>query len=163
MAKREPFPGGMGGPAIRDQISEGRTQCEMLGVLARMEHYVLSVDRACGLLVAQRTPAPYQRIGDIETCFRQIEQTLSSLVRRRYRLLVDARVGPSRNDPTFEAALGQHRGKLLFGFQRNAALMATATGRLQVMRYAKSDGRKVFVTDSAQAAFEHLGLPYHSL
>jgi hypothetical protein len=163
MTKREPFPDGMGGPAARNRISEGRTQCEMLSILARMEHYAVSVDRACGLVVAQRTPASYQRIGDIETCFRRIEETLSSLTRRRYRLLVDARVGPSRNDPTFEAALAQHRGKLLFGFERNAALMATATGRLQVLRYAKADGRKVFVTDSAAAAFDYLGLPYHSL
>jgi len=128
-----------------------------------MDHYVLSVDRACGLLVARRTAAPYQRIGDIETCFLRVEQALAMLTRRRYRLLVDARLGPSRNDPAFESVMAQHRGKLLFGFQRNAALMATAAGRLQVRRYARADGREVFVTDSAEAAFEYLRVPYHTI
>lgn len=135
----------------------------MLCLLARMEHYVLSVDRVCGLLVAQRTSVSYERIAQIEACFRRVDEALSTLTRTRYRLLVDARLGPSRNDPTFESALAQHRGKLLFGFQRNAALMATAAGRLQVRRYAKADGREVFVTDSPAAAFDYLRVPYHTI
>lgn len=158
----------MGEPAVADKIESasvpaGKSQCALLTELVRMDHYVLSVDRACGLLVARRTAAPFQRIGDIESCFLRLEQALSALTRRRYRLLVDARLGPSRNDPAFEEAMGQHRGKLLFGFQCNAALMATAAGRLQVRRYAKADGREVFVTDSAEAAFAYLRIPHHSI
>jgi hypothetical protein len=137
--------------------------CEALRPLARLEHYVLTIDATCKLCVAQRTPAVFERASDIEACFLQIEQTLMVVPRSRYVLLVDTRSGPSRNDPTFEAVAAAHRGKLLFGFARNVAVAATAAGRLQIQRYAKADGRVVFATDSVTAAFDYLGLPSHKL
>ena len=54
-------------------------------------------------------------------------------------------------------------GKLLFGFGRNAALAATATGRLQIQRFAKQDGREVLATDNPAEAFQYLGLRPHWL
>jgi hypothetical protein len=77
---------------------------------------------------------------------------------------VDTRGGPpSRNDPAFEAAIADNRGKLLFGFRKNAAIAATMAGQLQIQRYAKMDGRVVHVTTLAAEAFRYLDVPLHDL
>jgi hypothetical protein len=115
------------------------------------------------LFVAQRTSVRFERLEDIESCFGEIERLLSPIERRQYRLLVDTRTGPARNDERFEAKLKEQRGKLLFGFAKNAALAATAAGRLQIQRFAKADGRDVFATDDPAAAFQYFRLPGHHL
>ncbi len=137
--------------------------CPALTLLLKGDQYHLSADSHCRLVVARRTETPFAKLEDIESCFRQIELSLSVVKRDQYALLVDTRGGPRRNDPGFEEALVQHRGKLLFGFAKNAALAATAAGRLQIQRYARLDGRVVFVTDSPEAAFKSLGLANHVL
>jgi len=137
--------------------------CTNLNPLGQLAYYLISLDVQCRLFVARRTPVQFERLEDIEACFREIERMLSHVSRRRYRLLVDTRSGPSRNDERFEAALKEHRGKLLFGFGKNAALAATAAGRLQIQRFAKADGRQVFATEDPGAAFQYLGVPDHHL
>jgi hypothetical protein len=126
-----------------------------------MEHYILSIDHACKLVVAQRTPAPFEQPAALEACFRQIEHALQTVDRRAYVLLVDTRSSPARNDEAFETVLAENRARLLGGFRRTAALAATAAGRLQIQRYARDDHREVFATDSASAAFEYLDIPNH--
>jgi hypothetical protein len=137
--------------------------CQGLDVLVRLDHYVVTLDTQCSLCCAQRTSAAFERTSDIEACFGRIEQALASVPRARYMLLVDARTGPGRNDSSFEAVVAEQRGKLLFGFARNAALAATAAGRLQIQRYAKADGRTVFATGSPEEAFAYLGLSFHPI
>jgi hypothetical protein len=157
-------------PSVRKSIPQGigfkpgtEGSCELLLELTRMKHYVLYIDRRCRLFAAQRTRSPFEQLDEIGACFDQIEDTLKRIPRKRYRLLVDARCGPLRNDSAFEAALSQCRGKLLFGFAKNAALAATASGCLQIQRFARLDGRHVFATADPTAAFHSLGLPYHHL
>jgi hypothetical protein len=137
--------------------------CRALGILATMEHYVLSLDSRCRLCVARRTVAPFENASDIEACFLAVEHALAAVVRREYALLVDVRFGPSRNDPAFESTIVAHRGKLLFGFAKNAALANSAAGRLQIQRYAKTDGRVVFVSHEPGAVFEYLGVAVHEV
>jgi hypothetical protein len=148
-------------PSLR--ASGERSTCEMLRLADRSEYYVVYVDEGCGLVVAQRTATRFSRVEDIQACFEDVERKLSHIARSRYNLLVDVRSGPSRNDDDFERAIAEYRGKLLFGFARNAALVATPAGRLQVQRYAKSDAREVLVTHDAVEAFAHLGVPHHPL
>jgi hypothetical protein len=154
---------GSGDRTAKPGDSTPERPCEALAVIARLEHYVLSLDSVCTLCVAQRTTAAFERPEDIQVAFEAIERTLAKVQRSGYRLLVDTRLGPSRNDPSFEVIAATHRGKLLLGFARNAALAVTAAGRLQIQRYAKVDGRVVFATDEPRAAFEYLGVPYHAL
>ncbi len=135
--------------------------CELLVELMRMKHYVLYIDRRCNLFAAQRTRNAFEQLDEVGACFDLIEEILKNIPRKRYRLLVDARCGPLRNDSAFEAALNAHRGKLLFGFAKNAALAATASGCLQIQRFARSDGRRVFATEDPFAAFQYLEIPYH--
>jgi hypothetical protein len=141
----------------------GQGSCDLLVELARMKHYVLYIDRRCSLLAAQRTRSSFDELNEVEACFAQIEDALKRIPRSRYRLFVDTRSGPLRNDSAFEAALHQHRGKLLFGFAKNAALAATASGCLQIQRFARVDGRRVFATEDPVAAFDYLEIPYHHL
>ncbi len=145
------------------EAPDGRTPqlCDALTSLGPLAHYVLRADRTCKLVVAQRTSVAYESAPEIEASFRQVARLLADIPRGGYLLLVDTRDGPRRNDSTFEAASAAHRGKLLFGFARNAALAKTAAGRLQIQRFAKSDGRVVFATESPAAAFEYLGIPFH--
>jgi hypothetical protein len=140
-----------------------RAICVELSEIATLPHYVLRLDRSCRLLVARRTTTPFERVLDIRDCFREIEVKLADIPRKSYHLLVDARSGPGRNDRKFELILEEERGKLLFGFARNAALAATAAGRLQIQRFAKQDGREVMTTDDPARAFEYLGLRPHLL
>jgi len=140
-----------------------RTPCLGLTHLSTSPHYTLRVDRACALVVARRSSEPFRDVAQIGPCFDAVERSLMLIVRSQFRLLVDVRDGPARNDPEFEAAVCQHRGKLLFGFAKNAALALSAAGRLQIQRYADADTRQVFVTNQPSAAFEYLGLPFHDL
>ena len=135
----------------------------MLRLVDRNEYYVLYQDESCSLLFAQRTPLRFSRIDEIQACFEEVERKFWHIPRDRYALLVDVRKGPARNDEDFEHAIAQHRGKLLFGFAHNAALVSTPAGRLQVQRYAKTDARDVLVTHDAVEAFAYLGLPNHPL
>ena len=73
--------------------------CHELVELASLTHYLLRLDRKCRLLVAKRTTAPFNEASEIRECFRTIELELAEIPRGSYHLLVDARHGPSRNDP----------------------------------------------------------------
>ena len=147
-------------PTIRPRAKLGGA-CDLLVVLERMKHYDFFIDRRCRLFLAVRKATPFESNAEIETCFGRIEELLISIPRKRFSLLVDARSGPLRNDPAYEATLTAHRGKLLLGFAKNAAVAATAAGQMQIQRFARVDGRKVFATDDPAAAFEYLGLPKH--
>ncbi|HEY2409248.1 MAG TPA: hypothetical protein VGI10_24755 [Polyangiaceae bacterium] len=138
-------------------------ECDLLIGLAELPHYSLRIDRGCSLFVAQRTSLPFRDAAEITKCFDQVERELSAIPRKVYSLLVDTRRGPLRNDPAFEAALGKERGKLLFGFRKNAALTRTAAGCMQIERFARIDGRTVCATPDPAVAFEYLGLPLHAL
>jgi hypothetical protein len=127
------------------------------------EHHVLHIDTSCALVVARRTAVAYQQISDIETSFVSIERALASVLRKRYALLVDTRGGPSRNDAAFEQALQKHRGKLLGGFGKVAVVVATAAGRLQIQRFAKTDGLDLLVTPDLGVAWARLDVVPHNL
>jgi hypothetical protein len=140
-----------------------RVTCNALVDFCTLHHYHLRLDRQCRLLYAKRTPAPFETISDIRRCFAEIDAKLAEIPRRHYALLVDTRVGPSRNDRGFELVLEEERGKLLFGFAKNGALAATAAGRLQIQRFAKKDGREVLASGDPAQIFQYLGLPPHWL
>jgi hypothetical protein len=148
--------------AIVGDVSNGK--CDRLRPLDATEYYVLRLCAHCRLLVARRLPLRFESIAAIDECFAAIERELAVINRARFKLLVDTRGGPpSRNDPAFEVAIAENRGKLLFGFRKNAAITATMAGQLQIQRYAKNDGRIVHVTTLADEAFRYLDVPPHEL
>lgn len=137
--------------------------CDLLVPLHSTEHHVLHIDTSCALVVARRTTVAYVQIADIEASFVSIERALAGVFRERYALLVDIRRGPSRNDPEFEQAVQQHRGKLLGRFDKVAVVVATAAGRLQIQRHAKADGMDVLVTPDLGVAWARLVVVPHDL
>ncbi|HKO90574.1 MAG TPA: hypothetical protein VJU61_05445 [Polyangiaceae bacterium] len=163
-----PAPGSIPPPARSGSLRPppervGGLTCRELVEVASLPHYLLRVDRKCRLVMARRTTTPFQGIAEIRECFRDVQIKLADIPRKSFHLLVDTRFGPSRNDRGFELVLEEERGKLLFGFARNAALAATAAGRLQIQRFAKQDGREVFATDDPAQALDYLGLRPHLL
>lgn len=137
--------------------------CASALTLCDTEHYLLRLDRQCRLLIATRKPRPFESLAEIKPCFERIQRELAGVPRARYKLLVDVRQGPSRNDAAFEAELARYRGLLLFGFAKNAALRRTMAGQLQIQRYAQKDSRDVLITSSPREAFAYLGVPMHPL
>lgn len=137
--------------------------CQGLKSLEPLTHYQLFVDEGCRVVLARRSTVPFATVSEIVDCFDQAARALEGIHRADYGLLVDVRGGPGRNDPAFETTSAQHRGKLLYGFAKNAALVATAAGRLQIQRYTKDDGREGCVTDDPRQAFAYLGVGYHPL
>jgi hypothetical protein len=152
-----------GGPPVSSQSASSARSCTALAPFAVLTHYELFLDPVCKLFMARRTGARFERIEDIRSCFSDLEKLLARIERRAHALLVDVRGGPGRNDAAFEAAIEENRGKLLLGFARNAALFATPTGRLHIQRYAKADGRQVFLSDDPRAVFANLALPHHEI
>ncbi|HKO46141.1 MAG TPA: hypothetical protein VJV79_00370 [Polyangiaceae bacterium] len=152
-----------GGARLPGLPAGARQPCTALAPFAVLTHYELFLDPVCKLFMARRTAARFERIDEIRSCFSDVEQLLTRIERRAHALLVDVRAGPGRNDSAFEAAIEENRGKLLLGFARNAALFATPTGRLHIQRYAKADGRQVFLSDDPRAIFANLALPHHEI
>jgi hypothetical protein len=138
-------------------------RCSGLRALEAAPYYELFVDDLCRLVIARRTAIAFANESEIVACFTRVERLLAHVPRAQYGLLVDVRRGPARNDPSFETTAAAHRGKLLLGFAKNAALAASAAGRLQIQRYSKADGRQVFATDDENAAFAYLGAKPHVL
>jgi hypothetical protein len=146
----------------RPSRAAGAGACDRLLLLCETEYYVLRLDRTCRLFLAQRKPKHFEQLSEIKRCFEHVERLITDELKRpAYKLLVDIRQGPSRNDPAFEAEIARHRGKLLFGFAKNAAIARTVAGTLQVQRYAQKDAREVFTTTRPEEAFEYLELPRH--
>lgn len=140
-----------------------RDRCDRFTPLFRSEHYVLRRDPLCQLVVAQRSRVRFDRISEIETTFVGMGQALEVVERWRYCMLIDMRGAPLRNDTDYETAVAQHRGLLGDGFAKIALLTSSPAGRLQFLRFAREDGKAVFVTDDESAAFANLGLKEHAL
>jgi hypothetical protein len=103
----------------------------------------------------QRVTRSAQRsesVDEITTAFDQAILVLDTLDRRRFRLLIDLRAAPGRNDAEFERAMAPWRSQLMRAFAAVALLVQTPVGELQVGRITREDGAdaKVF-NDEAKA------------
>lgn len=111
--------------------------------------------RPSGVAVITRTAARYEQIEDIATAFNGVAQLL-----REHGCIgqvTDLRQAQGRNDEAFEAAMAVHRQKLFKVLPRNAVVVRTVIGKLQVERHMVQDGvdARVFVDlDEAIAALE---------
>jgi hypothetical protein len=136
--------------------------CNRLQLLVKLDHHILFTDPPCALIVAQRTTCPYERLSDLERTFRDMEHALSHTSRDCCTLVIDVRKGPpGRNDEAFERMLNEHIARLVKGFRKEAVLVTTAIGRLQLRRYVRSAAAQALVTDDPAEAFGYLGLSIH--
>lgn len=115
-------------------------------------YFTLRLDRAASVIYCKRKPVPFESVAECDRVYTDIVRIFSALDRPRFKLLVDLRDGPSRNDPAFEHVLGMHRRNLFMGFSKAVVLVQTAAGILQIARHARDDGLAIFAfTDEASA------------
>src|SRR5690242_15981385 len=115
----------------------------------------LAVDPETGIALYVRTSTPYPTIAWVERVHEQLGSALDGIGRARHCLLVDLREAPLTNDPLFEQVMRRCRPRLLRGFARVAVVVRTASGSLQVKRFAREDGIElsVFLEEDAALAF----------
>jgi hypothetical protein len=126
--------------------------------LYRSKYYVLSTTSAAHVLLV-RTAVSYPTI---EEQLRDQADLIGALRRSGFkRLLVDLRGGGTgRNDPEFEAAGENLRKEMARIFERVAAVVRSAAGKLQVQRLSRShtggSQPPLLVTQDEAEALKHL-------
>ena len=117
-------------------------------------YYDLRLDQQRAVLWLHRSSAPIERLGEVHAAQSAVLDRLEQIACRSFGLLVDLREAPSRNDPEFEEAVKEFRRQLFSSFPRNALLVRTAAGKMQLTRHVRSDGSvslvKIF-NDEAEA------------
>lgn len=103
-----------------------------------------------------RSASPYASNAEMAAIHAQIGRVLDRLGRDKHALLVDMRLAPMNNDPSFEQAAERARSLLVRGFPRVAVLVQTAVGTLQVKRHVQQDGRNIAVMSSEAMAVDYL-------
>ncbi|HZS41039.1 MAG TPA: hypothetical protein VFF06_29625 [Polyangia bacterium] len=123
----------------------------------RNDYFSVDVDRARGLVTLTRSAAPFPSLEAIARIYGEVEPALAR--ETGLKLLFDLRQGPpGRNDPEFERAIERWRKKLS-GFSRQAILVRSMAGKLQVQRLAKQDDRAAHVFTDEREALRYLGEP----
>jgi len=100
----------------------------------------IATEREHHMVRLYRTAAPYVEMADINASFVHIDRALTGIDRRSWRLLIDLREGPRRNDAEFETTMDRYRKGLVTSFRRTAIVVKSATGLLQVKRHMHEDG-----------------------
>lgn len=118
----------------------------MAQIILENEYFRLSIDDPDGIVRYTRSALPFPSGKAATDSLHQMLDATRRLSRHRYSLLTDVRAAPGRNDAEFEQALGTLRHQLFDGFKKQATLVRTAVGRLQVERLAREHR-----TASAQA------------
>ncbi len=108
--------------------------------LHRTEYHDVRFHRADGVVRMERSDVPFPSIAAMEAEMAALARVLDELGREGWGLLIDTRRAPPRNDAAYERAFEPWRTRVMGGFRRVAVVAATATGRLQVARYAREDG-----------------------
>lgn len=120
--------------------------------VAANEFVAVSIDHVRHIVRVMRSSERPSSIEQITSAFGAAARAMHGVDRKRYRLLVDLRAAPGRNDPEFENAMAARRNELMRGFSAIAILVQTAIGQLQVARISREDGFDVTVfTDEAAA------------
>ena len=112
-------------------------------------------DDATRIVTFRRTSVPLPSREPIDPFFVQLEDVMKLDDRSRWRLLIDVREAPSRNDPQYEEAFKRHRPRIFGGFERRAVLVKSAVGLLQVNRLARAAGidERTFGDETEARAF----------
>lgn len=99
-------------------------------------------DDTTRIVTFRRTAVPLPARDPVDSFFVQLEDVMQRTLpdRLRWRLMIDVRDAPSRNDPQYERAFARHRPHMFGGFERRAVLVKSAVGRLQVNRLARAAG-----------------------
>jgi serine/threonine protein kinase len=96
---------------------------------------------------------------ELDDTWRIVFGTPGGLDPKSAGLLVDFRLAPPRNDPVFEAKVDQWLKQSEKSFRRTAALVKSATGRLQAMRNQREHKQTLTVFTDEDEAMRFLTSP----
>lgn len=119
----------------------------------------VTVDDARGLVRYRRTREPIASLEEMRALHDRMFDALGNLPLKQFKLLVDVRDAPPRNDPAFEREVTRTLGITMSKFAAHAVLVKSAVGVLQVQRIErerKATGTTVFVNEAE--ALRHLGV-----
>lgn len=118
-------------PAVRPALRETPA------VLYHDEYLTMTLEEGGALVRLTRTDRQFPDLAQLERIYDEVCRILDRLGRGGRGLLSDLRRAPGRNDPSFESALHKVLPRLLTGFDRSAACVATAVGGLQLRRMSR--------------------------
>ncbi len=95
-----------------------------------------------GVVVVTRTACRYESTADIESAFAETTRWVNAVGAsgKVTGLIIDLRQVVGRNDPAFESVIAPHRAAMYRLTPKNAVVVKTATGALQVKRHLEQDG-----------------------
>jgi hypothetical protein len=123
----------------------------------RGRFFVVDVDEPARLVRMSRTTTQFASPEEMQRAHKEVLRVVAPFL--EYRLLLDVRGGPSRNDPEYEKGLASLRRQIVVRFDRVAILVKSAMGGLHVTRLAREDGVRVRVFQDEELALEYLQPP----
>lgn len=116
--------------------------------------FEVAVDAAARVVRVTRTPKPFAALDEMQRAHKEVLRAVAPYL--EYRLLLDVRDGPSRNDPEYEKGLASMRKQIVVRFARVAILVKSAMGKLHVTRLAREDGVHLQAFQDEAAALDYL-------
>lgn len=99
-------------------------------------HFALDVDDDARVARITRTSTPLDA-ATVDAAFAPVTDALAKIDHASWSLLLDLRAAPLRHDPELETALSPRVTGLSRNFRRQALLVRTAVGVLQVNRVSR--------------------------
>lgn len=100
-------------------------------------YFMVEVSVGAPVVWVRRLPETFPTVEVQMSAWQDVFNACDMLGREQYVLLLDMREGPSRNDPAFEATATEIRLQMRRGFPKGVALVKSASGLLQMKRYAR--------------------------
>lgn len=118
------------------------------------EFFQIAVDASARLVRVTRTARQFGALDEMQRAHKEVLRTVAPYL--EYRLLLDVRDGPSRNDPEYEKGLASLRKQVVVRFERVAILVRSQMGKLHVTRLAREDGVRLQAFQDETAAIAYL-------
>jgi len=117
----------------------------------------VTIEETRGLVRYQRTREPLPSLDAMRALHERMFDALGGLPLKKFKLLVDVRDAPPRNDAAFEKEVTRILDFTISKFAAHAVLVKSAVGMLQVQRLErerKASGNTVFSNEAE--ALRHL-------
>src|SRR5262245_52957829 len=111
----------------------------------------VTIEEARGLVRYQRTREPLPSLDAMPQLHERMFAALGGLPLKKFKLLVDVRDAPPRNDAAFEKEVTRILDFTISQFATHAVLVKSAVGMLQVQRLErerKASGTTVFANEA---------------
>jgi hypothetical protein len=127
-------------------------------VLFSDAYVTVTLDDARGLVRYTRSRQPFATLDDLRGSHTAMVAALPASIPPGFKLLIDVREAPPRNDEAFERELTPLLAQFMQPFAARAVLVRSAVGRLQVQRLSRAYDARPQIFDDEGKALQHLGV-----